>query len=79
MEVVGKELMALGMNFDNCSSLHDPIPGLRFSMRIFVELEQEGLDTTLVLDGNKASLEVLSEDYLLVAVSLAWCISAYSA
>ena len=70
--------MALGMNFDNCSSLHDLVPGLKFSMRIYVELEQEGLDTTLVLDGQKARLEIIREGKNLVYVSFNWWLSTSS-
>ena len=78
MEEVRVELMALGMQFENCGSLCFPVTGLLVYMGIGVELEQEGLDITLVLDGQKPRLEILSEGQLLVAVSLAWWISAYS-
>ena len=71
--------MALGVYYDNCVILHDPVPGLLVSQYIYVELVQEGLDIDLVLDGQKASLEVLSEDHIFVAVSLDWCLSASSA
>ena len=43
--------MALGIHFDNCGNLRDPVRGLLFSMGIDVELGQEVLDNTLVLDG----------------------------
>ena len=59
MEVVGVELMALGVQFSSCGILRDPIPGLLFSLGIYAELLQEGLYIMLVLDGQKASLEVL--------------------
>ena len=52
--------MNLGMHFDNCGSLCAPVPGLLVSLGIYVELGQEVLDITLVIDGHKASLEVIS-------------------
>ena len=70
MTVVGVELVALGMNFGNFGSLRAPILGLLVSLGIDVELGQEGLDIAFVLDEQKDVLEVLSEDQLLVAVSL---------
>ena len=76
--VVGVELVALGMHFDNFGSLHAPFPSLMFSLGIDVELGQEVLDITLVLDVHKTSLEFLSEGQLLVAVSLTWWLSAPS-
>ena len=60
MEVVGVELVALGMKFDNCGSLSATVPGLLVSLGMYIELGQEGLDITLVLDGNNTSLEVLN-------------------
>ena len=45
-----EELMALGMNFDSCSSLRAFVPGLLVFLNIYVELGQEGLYITLVLD-----------------------------
>ena len=60
MEVVGVELMALGIHFDNCGSLRAPGKVLLVHLGIYVELGQEGLDITLVIDGNKARIEVLS-------------------
>ena len=47
-------------------------------MRIYVELEQEGLDTTLVLDGQKARLEIIREGKNLVYVSFNWWLSTSS-
>ena len=64
------------MHFDNCGSLLAPVPGLLFYLGIDVELGQEGSDITLVIDGQKTRLELLSESQLLVAVSLAWWLSA---
>ena len=58
------------MNFGNFGSLRAPILGLLVSLGIDVELGQEGLDIAFVLDEQKDVLEVLSEDQLLVAVSL---------
>ena len=63
------------MQFDNCGSLRAPIPGLLISLGIDVELVKEGLYIALVLDGQKASLEVLSEGQLLVSVFLTWWLS----
>ena len=77
--MVGVEFMALGMNFVNRGSIHSPVPGLLVSLGIDVELVREGLDITLVLDGNNSILEVLSEGQIIVAVSLSWWLSAYSA
>ena len=62
--------MALGMNFESCGGIRDPVLGLFFYLGIQVKLVQEGLDTTLVLDGHKYRIEVLSEGQLLVDVSL---------
>ena len=70
----------MGIHFDNCGSLCALFLGLLVSLVIYVELVQEGLDITLVLDDQKASLEVLSEVQMLVSISLDWCLSAsYSA
>ena len=52
--------MELGMYFDSCGSLRDPVQRLLITLGIWVELGQEGLDITLVIDGNKARIEVLS-------------------
>ena len=79
MEVLGVELVALGMHFDNFGSLHAPVPGLIFSLGIDVELGQEGLYITLVLDGQKSSLEVLSEGHILASISFDWLFSDSSA
>ena len=49
------------------------------SLGINVELGQETLEIALVLDGQKSSIEVLSEVQLLVDVSLTWWLSASSA
>ena len=62
MEVLGVELVALGINFDNCGTLCAPVPVLIVSLGIGVELVQEGVDTTLKLDNQEYRLEVLSED-----------------
>ena len=70
------ELAALGIQSDDCGSLHAPFPGLIVSVVVDVELVQEGLDITLFTDVHKATLEVLGEVHLLVSVSLAWWISA---
>ena len=66
------------MNFDNCGSLCAHVLGLLVNLVIDVDLGEEGLDITLVLDGHKASLEVIIEGHLLVDVSLAWWLSASS-
>ena len=42
LEVVGAELVALGMQFENCGSLCAPVPGILISLGIDVELKQEG-------------------------------------
>ena len=76
MEVVGVELLAMGMYFGNCGSLCDPFPGIIVYVGIYVELGQKGLDITLNLYGHKTSLEVLSKGNLLVYVSLTWCLRA---
>ena len=77
--MVGVELVNFGVHFDNCGSLHDPVPGLIFSMGIYDELVQEGLGINLVFDEQKNIIEVLSEGQLLVTVSLACWISAFFA
>ena len=75
MTVVGVELMALGIHFENCGDLRAHVPGLLFYLGIDVELGQEGLDITLVLDGQKSTPEVLSEGQILVDFSLDWWLS----
>ena len=62
--------MALGMHFENCGSLCAPVPGLIVYLVIYVELGQEGLGVTLVLDDQKARIELLSGGKIIVAVSL---------
>ena len=70
--------MELGINFDNCGSLHAPVPGLPIYLGIDVEFGQEGLEITLVIGGKKASLEVIIEGQLLVYISFSWWLSASS-
>ena len=77
--VVEVDLMALGMHFDSFGSLYEPVSGLLVFLNFFVELVKEGLDIALILDGYKASLEVLGEGRLCVSISLAWWLSASSA
>ena len=48
------------------------------SLGINVELGQETLEIALVLDGQKSSIEVLSEVQLLVSVYIALWLSASS-
>ena len=60
--------MALGIHFDNCGSLRAPGKCLLVHLGIYVELGQEGLDITLVLDDQNTRLEVLSKGQPLVAV-----------
>ena len=67
--------MALGMHFGSFGSLCAPVLGLIVSLGIDVELGQEGLDKTLVLDVKKDILEVLSEGKLIVDVSFTWWFS----
>ena len=76
--MVRVELIELEMHFNNCVSLRSPVLGLLVSLGMYVELGQEGLDITLVFDGHTHILEVLIEDQLLVAASLAWWLSASS-
>ena len=64
--------MDLGTSFDNYGSLHASVPGQLYPLSIDVELGQECLDIALVLDEQRASLEVISEGELLVAVFLNW-------
>ena len=78
LEVVGVSLMALGMHSDSCGSLRAPVPGLLVSLIIQVELVQEGLEITLVLDDQKSSLEFLSEGQISVTASLTWWLSSSS-
>ena len=66
------------MHFEYFGSLRAPVPGLLFSLGIDFKLVQEGLDITLVLDGQKDNLEELSERHILVAVSLTWWIGSSS-
>ena len=66
------------MYFNNWGSLCAPVPVLLVSLGIDVELVQEDLYITLVLGGQKASLEVISEGHIIVTVYLTWWISDYS-
>ena len=68
--MVGVELVALGVHFEKCGSLRVPVPSLLFSLGFYVELVQEGLDITLVLDGQKAILVVPEKSQHLFAASL---------
>ena len=70
--------MDLGMHVDSCGILHAPVLGPLIYLGIYVELGEEGLDITLVLDGQKDNLEELSERHILVAVSLTWWIGSSS-
>ena len=69
----------MGVHFEIFVSLCAPVPGLLVSLGIDIELGQKGLDIALILDGWKASLEVLGESQLLVDVSLACWFGASSA
>ena len=51
--------MAVGIHFGIFGSLCVPVPGLLVYLGIDVELVQEGLDISLILDIYKAILEVL--------------------
>ena len=62
--------MDLVVHFGNYDSLRAPVTGLLVYLGIDVELGKEGLNITLVLNVQKASLEVLSEGQLLVDVYL---------
>ena len=55
-----------------------PVPDLLISLEIYDELGQEGLYTTVVIYGQKARLEFLSEVQILVSVYLYWWLRAYS-
>ena len=70
--------MALEIHFENCVSIRAPVPGLLVTLAIDVELVKKGLGITLVLCGQKASLEILSDSQLIVDVSLAWWVSPSS-
>ena len=76
--MVGVEFMALGTHFDNCASICEPVTRLIISLGSNVDMGQEGLDITLVLDGKNTSLQVLSAGQILVAVYLYWWINASS-
>ena len=60
--------MVLWIHFDICGSLRALFPGLFVYLGIDFEFGKELLDTTLVLDDHKASLEILSEDQIIVSV-----------
>ena len=69
--------MALRMHFYNCISLRAPVPGLIVYLGIYVELIQEILNVTFVLDVQKSRLEVFNEIYLIFDISLAcWLIDS---
>ena len=67
------------MNSETCGSIHAPVLCLLYSLGIDIELVQKGLGITLVLDGQKDSLEFLNLGQIIVAVSLPWWLSASSA
>ena len=67
------------MHFENFGSLRAPVPGLLFSLGIDFKLVQDGLDITLVLDGQKVIHEFLSEVQIIVSFSLTFCLIDYSA
>ena len=69
--MLGIELIYEMKHFDSFCGLCALVPGLLVSLGIYVVLGQENLDIILVLGGQKSSLEVLSQDQLLVYVSLA--------
>ena len=76
--MVGVDSVVLSKKIDNCGSLCESVLGLLFCLGIYIVLGQRGLDITLVLDGQNASLEVPSECQRLVYLSLDWLISASS-
>ena len=78
MAVVVVYLMNLGIHFENLDSLSAPVPGLLVSLGVCVGLVHEGLEITLVLDGQKSRLEVLSQGHIVVVVSTDLWLSAYS-
>ena len=47
------------MHFDRFGCLYAPVPGLLFSLGIYVELEQEGLNVALVLDAHEDGFKIL--------------------
>ena len=53
--------MVMDMQFDCCGSLRAPVLVLLVSLGIYVQLENEGLDISLVLDFQEAILVVLSQ------------------
>ena len=55
MAVLGVELVDLGIHFENCGSIYEPVLGLILSLDIDGELGQEGLDITLVVDSQNTS------------------------
>ena len=63
------------MHFDNCGNLCAPVTFIKFPLGIYVELGQEGLEITFVLDKQNSRIEVFSEGQFLVAVSFAQCLS----
>ena len=54
--MLGVELVALGINFENFGSIRAPVPGLLNYLGIYFELGQEVLDTTLAINEQKAIL-----------------------
>ena len=77
--MLGVELVALRMHFENWGSICEHFPSILVYLEIDIELGQEGLEINLVLDDQKARLEVLSEGHIIVDVSFAWWLSAPSA
>ena len=60
--------MAVGMKFHCCGSLRAPVPELFFNLGIQVELGHEALGIILVIDGQEASLELLSQGQILISI-----------
>ena len=60
--------MVFGIHFDCCGSLRDPVPGLLFSLGIYVELGHEVLDLVLVLGGQEARIKLPSQGQLIIAL-----------
>ena len=64
------------MHLDSFGRLFAPVLGLLVSLDTYAELVQEGLQVSLVLDGNEDGFKILGEIYLLL-VSLTWRVNIF--
>ena len=59
LAVVGVELVALGMHFDNCGSICAPVPGLAFPLVIMLNWDRKAWTSFWYLMERRPSLKSL--------------------